>query len=169
MPALAYQGTLPELGADAFLAPTAYVVGRVQAGDDCSFWFGATVRGDTDTVTIGDRVNVQEAATVHTDAGHPVMIGDDVTLGHHAIVHGATIGDLVLVGINASVLSGAVVGSGSIIGAHALVPEGMEIPPDSLVLGVPGKVVREVRAAERTRIERSASGYVQLGAAYRSA
>lgn len=168
MPLINYDGFHPELGSNAYVAPNAYLAGRVRTGDDCSFWFSCTVRGDTDEIVLGHRVNIQEAATVHTEGGHSVAIGDDVTLGHHALVHGARIGNSVLVGINASVLSGATVGSGSIIGAHALVPEGAEIPPNSLVLGIPGKVIREVRPVERDRIAASASNYVKLGAEYGS-
>jgi carbonic anhydrase/acetyltransferase-like protein (isoleucine patch superfamily) len=167
MPIVPYRGELPTLAEDAYLAATAHVVGRVSIGARCSLWYGATVRGDTGSVEIGDDVNVQEGATVHTQTGIVTRIGNRVTLGHHALVHGATIGDDVLIGVNASVLNGATVGSGSIIAAHALVPEGKEIPPGSMVVGVPGKVVRQVSAAERGRILRTAEAYTRLGQEHR--
>ena len=167
MPILPYLDHQPRVADDVFLAPTAYVVGDVTIGPRCSLWFGATVRGDTGSVVLGEAVNVQEAATVHTQDGRATQIGNRVTMGHHALVHAAVVEDDVIVGSNASVLSGARVGRGSIVAAHSLVAEGKEIPPGSLVMGVPGKVIRQVTDAERERIRRNADAYERLGQEYR--
>jgi carbonic anhydrase/acetyltransferase-like protein (isoleucine patch superfamily) len=169
MPIVPHLDDVPVLGQDVYLAPTAYVVGRVRLGDRCSLWYGATVRGDSGTVEIGDEVSIQEAATVHTEDDRLTKIGSRVTMGHHALVHAATVGDDCIIGVNASVLTGASVGSGSIVAAHAVVPEGRVIPPNSLVVGVPGKVIREVSDAERARIQRTKNNYLRLGANYRGA
>ncbi len=132
----------PELrAASAWIAPTATVVGNVHLGEQSSVWFGAVVRGDCESVTIGPRTNVQDLACLHADPGLPCVVGANVTIGHAAIVHGATVEDDCLIGIRATVLNGARVGRGSLIGAAALVTENAVIPPNSLVLGVPGKVV----------------------------
>lgn len=174
MPLVPYRDHLPEVAADVFLTPTAYIVGRVTVGPRCNIWYGATVRGDTGWVTLGEAVNVQENCTIHTQAtsgedGIPAIVGNRVSMGHHALVHGATIEDDVLIGVNASVLSGAKVGRFSIIAAHSLVPEGKEIPPYSLVMGVPGKVIRQVTGAEIARILSTAEHYMLRGQEYRRA
>ena len=168
MPVAPHLGRLPEIDETAYLAPTAYVVGKVRVGARTSIWYGATVRGDTGEVVVGDESSIQEAATVHTEGDRVTRIGNRVTMGHHALVHAAEVGDDCIIGVNASVLTGAKVGSGSIVAAHALVPEGREIPPNSLVVGVPGKVLREVSEAERERIMRTAANYVRLGQEYRT-
>lgn len=158
----------PELQSDsAWIAPTATVVGEVHLGAQSSVWFGAVIRGDCDSVTIGDRTNVQDLACLHADPGFPCRVGSDVTIGHAAIVHGATVEDEVLIGIRATVLNGARIGRGSLIGAAALVTEGAIIPPGSLVMGVPGKVVRQVNASDLERIRRGAAHYVAAADAYR--
>ncbi len=167
MPIVPYRDHLPEVAEDVFLAPTAFVVGRVTVGARCNIWYGATVRGDTGWVTLGEAVSVQENCTIHTQGETATIVGDRVTMGHHALVHAATIEDDVLIGINASVLSGAKVGRFSIIGAHSLVPEGKQIPPNSLVMGVPGTVVRQVTDAEIARITRTAENYMHRGQEYR--
>ena len=167
MPIVPYLDHLPEVAEDVFLAPTAFVVGRVTVGPRCNLWYGATVRGDTGWVTLGEAVSVQESCTVHTQGETETIVGNRVTMGHHALVHAATIEDDVLIGINASVLSGAKVGRFSIIAAHSLVPEGKEIPPYSLVMGVPGKVVRQGTEAEIDRITRTADNYMRRGQEYR--
>jgi carbonic anhydrase/acetyltransferase-like protein (isoleucine patch superfamily) len=167
MPILPYLDHHPRLGEDVFLAATAFVVGRVTIGPRCNLWWGATVRGDSGTVVLGEAVSVQENCTVHTQGETETRIGDRVTMGHHALVHAATIEDDVLIGIGASVLSGARVGRFSIIAAHSLVPEGKEIPPYSLVMGVPGKVVRRVTDQEIERIKRTNAGYLLRGQEYR--
>jgi carbonic anhydrase/acetyltransferase-like protein (isoleucine patch superfamily) len=167
MPIVPYRGPLPQVADDVYLAPTAHVVGRVTIGPRCNLWYGATVRGDTGTVRLGEAVSVQECATVHTMGELATIVGDRVTLGHHALVHAAVVEDDALIGVNASVLTGAKVGSFSIVAAHALVPEGREIPPYSLVVGVPGKVVRQVTEEEIARIKQTNLNYLRLAAEYR--
>ncbi|PKL59724.1 MAG: gamma carbonic anhydrase family protein [Methanomicrobiales archaeon HGW-Methanomicrobiales-4] len=146
----------------AFVAPNSTVIGGVTAGTDTGIWYGAVIRADKDRISIGDRSNIQDNCVVHTSSGHPVTIGSDVSVGHGAILHGCTIQDCVLVGMGAIVLNGAVIGAESIIGAGALVSEGKEIPPRSLVLGVPGKIIRQVSEEEVTGILQNASSYVNL-------
>jgi carbonic anhydrase/acetyltransferase-like protein (isoleucine patch superfamily) len=154
-----FRPELPPYGED-WIAPTATVVGRVKLGPGVGIWFGAVLRGDGEQITVGDNTNIQELCTLHTDPGYPVTIGDGCTIGHRAIVHGATIGNNVLVGMGAIVLNGAKVGDNCLIGAGALVPEGREIPPGSLVVGMPGKVVRPLTEDEIARLKVSAAHYV---------
>lgn len=132
------------IGQSAYIAPNATVLGDVAIGRDSSVWFGAVVKGDTAAIRIGHETNIQDNCVVHADPGLPVCIGNRVSLGHGAVVHGATIEDDVLVGIHACVLNGARVGKGSVIGAGAVVGEGTDVPAASLVFGVPGKVVGPV-------------------------
>lgn len=159
----------PEVAEGAWVAPTATVVGDVTLGEGANVWYGAVLRGDEDEIVIGAGSNVQDGCVLHTDPGHPVHVGAGVTIGHGAIVHGATVHDGVLVGMGATLLNGSVVGSGSVVGAGALVSEGVEVPPHSLVLGVPGKVRRETTEAERAAIARSAPGYVARAERHRTA
>ncbi len=157
----------PELQSpSAWIAPSASVVGEVYLGEQSSVWFGAVIRGDCEAVHIGDQTNVQDLACLHADPGLPCRVGNRVTIGHAAIVHGATVEDDVLIGIRATVLNGAVIGSGSLIGACALVTENAVIPPRSLVLGIPGKVVRTVTEADVERIRRGSIHYVEAAKAY---
>ena len=168
MPIVPYLEHLPRVAEDVFLAPTAFVVGRVTVGAGCNIWYGATVRGDSGWVTLGEAVSVQENCVIHTQEGDiPSIVGNRVTLGHGAVVHAATIEDDVLIGIGASVLTRARIGRFSIIAAHSLVPEGKEIPPYSLVMGVPGKVVRQVTEEEIARITQTSEHYLQRGQLYR--
>lgn len=153
-------------GEDIFIADSARVIGNVQLGDDCSVWFGAVIRGDTDLISIGDRTNIQDNAVVHVDEGVPCTIGKEVVVGHSAIIHGATIGDNCLIGMRATVMNGAKIGKFCVIGAHALVTEGMEIPDYSLVLGMPAKVVKQVPEAMQERIKSGAAHYVKMGKRY---
>lgn len=153
-------------GKEVFIADTARVFGRVKLGDEVSVWFGAVMRGDGDDIIVGNRSNIQENAVVHVDPGFPVHIGNECIIGHGAIVHGAKLANNVLVGIHATVLNGASVGEFSIIGAGALVPEGAVIPPYSLVLGVPGKVVKQISPEQKEKIKRNAETYVALGKVY---
>ena len=152
-----------------FVAPGAVVLGNVAIGEQSSVWFGSVIRGDTEQITIGNRTNVQDLSVIHADPGLPCTIGDGVTLGHGAIVHGATVENDVMIGIRATVLNGATIGNGSIVAAGALVTEGTQIPPDSLVMGVPGKVVRTVSDAQRERIRHAAAHYVTAARVYREA
>jgi carbonic anhydrase/acetyltransferase-like protein (isoleucine patch superfamily) len=156
---LAYKNKYPQLGDKCFVAENAAVIGQVTMGEDCSVWFGAAIRGDSETITIGCRTNIQDNATIHNNEGHPVVIGDDVSIGHNAVVHGATLGDGVLVGMGAVVLDDAVIGQDSLIAAGAVVTKGSIIPPNSLVMGTPGKIVRTLapgvnRENARTYVER---------------
>jgi carbonic anhydrase/acetyltransferase-like protein (isoleucine patch superfamily) len=153
----------------AWLAPNCTVLGDVTIGAESSVWFGAVVRADTDPVRIGRRTNVQDLCLLHADPGFPCTVGDDVTIGHAAIVHGATVADRVMIGMRAVVLNGAQIGEHAVIGAGAVVTEGMVVPPGSLVLGVPGKVRRDVTPEEIQRIEQAARHYVTQSQALRAA
>lgn len=139
---LSFKGAEPKLGERCYLAPGSVTVGDVTMGDDCSVWFGAVIRGDSQSITIGDRVNVQDNVTIHCDGSTPVVIGNDVSIGHNAVVHGATLGDRVLIGMGSVVMDGAVIGAGSTVGAGAVVTKNTVVPPGSEVLGVPAKVVK---------------------------
>jgi len=157
------------VGDRVFIAENATVIGDVTLADDVSIWFGAVVRADRDRITVGTGSNIQDNAVVHTTPNFPVTIGEEVSVGHGAILHGCTIRDRVLVGMGAIVLNGAVIGEGSILGAGAVVTEGKEIPSNSLVLGVPGKAVRETTPEQREGIVRNAREYVKLAGRYRHA
>lgn len=152
----------PETPADGdwFVAADASVIGSVILHAGASVWFQAVARGDNEPIVIGERSNVQDASVLHTDPDYPLTIGRDVTVGHKAMLHGCTIGDSTLVGINSVILNGAVIGRHCVIGAGALIPEGKEIPDGSLVIGAPGRVKREVTEEEIRMIEYSARHYV---------
>jgi carbonic anhydrase/acetyltransferase-like protein (isoleucine patch superfamily) len=169
MPILPYHGVWPTIAPGVFIAPTAVVAGNVTVEAEASIWFGAVIRGDSAAVRIGQRSNVQDNCVIHVDEGHPCVIGVDCTLGHGAVVHGATLGDRVLIGIHASVLNGALVAEDCIVAAGALVAEGKEMPAGSLVMGVPGKVVRPVSEEERTRSLHGVQHYVAYAQIYRTA
>ncbi|GAB5404199.1 MAG: gamma carbonic anhydrase family protein [Aureliella sp.] len=156
----------PQLASDCWIAESASVTGDVEVGSQSSIWFGAVMRGDTDTIRIGSQSNIQDLCCLHGDPGFPCVIGDRVTVGHGAIVHGATIESDCLIGIGAIILNGASVSSGSIVAAGALVPEGKHIPPNSLVMGMPAKVVRETTAEDREKITRGTEHYVALAKEY---
>jgi carbonic anhydrase/acetyltransferase-like protein (isoleucine patch superfamily) len=158
---------LTRLAADAFVAYNAVIVGDVQVAREASIWFGVVARGDVEQVRVGRRSNVQDCAVLHADAGFPCIIGTGVTVGHRAIVHGARIADHVLIGMGATLMNGATVGEYSVVGANALVTAGTEIPPRSLVLGMPGRVVRQVSDEEVALIASSAEHYVINGRTYR--
>jgi carbonic anhydrase/acetyltransferase-like protein (isoleucine patch superfamily) len=162
MPLYALDGVAPELPAGfCFVAPTAVLVGRVIVGEGAGIWFGVVARGDNEPISIGMGSNVQENAVLHTDMGFPLSIGQGCTIGHKAMLHGCTIGDNSLVGMGATVLNGARIGRNCLIGAGALVTEGKVIPDGSLVMGMPGKVVRALSDEEIARLRRSAEGYVE--------
>lgn len=163
----AYRATKLQIDPTAFIAPGAALVGEVTVGRNASIWFNATVRGDMEPITIGAESNVQDACVVHVDRGRPTTIGDRVTLGHGAIVHASTVENDVLVAMKAVILSGCHIGRHSLIGAGAVVPEGTRIPEGSLVLGIPARVVRALRADEIERIHENARAYVELSRAYR--
>jgi carbonic anhydrase/acetyltransferase-like protein (isoleucine patch superfamily) len=153
-------------GKEVFIADTARVIGNINLGDEVSIWFGAVLRGDGDKISIGNRSNIQDNATIHVDPGFPVEIGEECIIGHGAVVHGAKISNNVLIGIHATVLNGAKIGSYSIIAAGALVTEGMVIPPNSLVVGVPGKVIRTIGNDQIEKIKKNSESYVKLSKAY---
>lgn len=153
-------------GNDVWIADTARVFGRVSLGNECSVWFGAVLRGDADSISFGNRSNVQENAVIHVDPGFPVVVGEDCIIGHGAIVHGATLGNNVLVGMHATILNGAVIGNFCIIGANALVTEGMIIPDYSVVLGSPAKDVKSLSEDQIEKVKRNAQAYVDLSKEY---
>ena len=150
--------TLPANG-DYWVAPGAHVIGHVVIGEGVSIWFNCTLRGDNEPLVIGEGSNIQENCVLHTDMGHPLTIGAQCTIGHKAMLHGCTIGDGSLIGMGATVLNGAVIGKGCLIGAGALVTEGKVIPDGSLVMGSPGRVVRELNAEAQAKLLASAAGY----------
>jgi carbonic anhydrase/acetyltransferase-like protein (isoleucine patch superfamily) len=152
----------PDVAETAFVAPGAVLIGRVTIGAEASIWYGAVLRADRDTISVGERSNVQDGCVLHADPGVPLSVGSDVTIGHNATLHGCTVEDLVLIGMGAIVLNGARVGRHSIIAAGAVLPEGQQVPEGVLVAGVPGKVRRDLSAAERAAIERNAATYLGL-------
>lgn len=153
-------GFTPEVDPEAFVAPTAVLLGRVRVGARSSIWYASVLRGDDDWIEVGCDCNVQDGSVLHADEGLPAVLGDRVSLGHRAIVHGARVADDVLIGMNATVLNGAQIGSGSLIAAGAVVRPGMEIPPGSLVTGVPATIRRPVNDRERAMIAHTTRSYV---------
>ncbi len=151
---------LPPAG-EYWIAPGAVVVGDVRLLRGASVWFGAVLRGDNEPIVVGEDSNVQDGSVLHTDPGSPLTLGRGVTVGHQAMLHGCTVGDHSLIGIKATVLNGAVIGRNCLIGAHALIPEGRVIPDGSLVMGAPGRVVRELDADAVRRLEAGARHYVE--------
>lgn len=167
---LPYKAHKPECSEAAFIAPSADVIGDVVVGQDASVWYGAVLRGDVQPIRVGARTNVQEGAVLHGTTGvQPCVVGEDVTIGHRAIVHGCTLERGCLVGMGAIVLDTAVVGEEAIIGAGAIVTSGTVIPPRTLALGAPARVVRELREADLLMLRGSAAHYVELAAEHRSA
>ena len=158
----------PRIDSSCFIATTATVIGDVEVGRESSVWFGAVVRGDVGAIRVGRRTNIQDLCTLHVDADYDLLIGDEVTIGHRAIVHGCHIGDRVLVGMGAIIMNGARVAEECVIGAGAIVTERAAIPPHSLVLGVPGKVVRTLSGEEIRGIRESADVYAKGAALYRT-
>ncbi|MFZ5668931.1 MAG: gamma carbonic anhydrase family protein [Pseudomonadota bacterium] len=163
MTVYALGGQAPRLPAndEYWIAPTASVIGDVILEKNASIWWGAVARGDTDTLTIGQNSNVQDGSVLHADHGMPLIIGANVTVGHMVMLHGCAIGDNSLIGIGAIVLNGARIGRNCLIGAGALIPEGREIPDNSLVMGAPGKVVREIGPEQAQVLTASALHYVE--------
>lgn len=153
-------GVSPTLAEDAWIAPNASVIGDVHMSAGSSIWFGVVIRCDNEPVMIGENSNIQDNTVCHSDPGHPLVIGKGVTVGHNAMLHGCTVGDNSLIGIGATVLNGAVIGKNCLIGAHALITEGKVIPDGSMVMGAPGKVVRELGEAQIKMLEGSAAVYV---------
>ena len=150
----------PQLGENAWVAPNATVIGDVHLGANASIWWNATVRGDNDPIHIGDNSNIQDGSVLHTDEGVPMHIGADVTVGHLVMLHGCTIGDGSLIGIGSVILNRAVIGKGCVVGANTLIPEGKVFPDQVLIVGSPGKVVRELTADEVIHLKHAAAHYV---------
>lgn len=166
MPVYPYKGLHPKIGEGCYIAPTATLIGDVTINDGASVWFGAVLRGDVSPIVIGARTNIQDGTVIHGEAGCPTIIGEDVTVGHSAILHAAIVADRVLVGMGAVLLSRCRVGADTIIGARALVTEETALPGGNLVLGMPAQIRRALTPAERERIVRSAQHYVEHASLY---
>ncbi|MQS34363.1 gamma carbonic anhydrase family protein [Streptomyces katsurahamanus] len=162
-------GKEPDIAPGAFTAPTSVVIGDVTLAEGASAWYHTVLRADCGPIVIGADSNVQDNCTVHVDPGFPVTVGERVTVGHNAVLHGCTVEDDVLIGMGATVLNGAHIGAGSLVAAQALVPQGMRVPPGSLVAGVPAKVRRELTEEERAGIALNATMYLELVKAHREA
>ena len=164
----AYRGVVPKIAASAYIDQSAQVIGDVVVGELSSIWPNVTARGDVNSIRIGDDSNIQDNSVLHCDAGlFPLNIGNRVTVGHLAMLHGCTIEDDCLIGIGAVVLNGAKIGRGSVIAAGAVVPEGAEVPPESMVMGVPAKVKRQLTEEERERFRLNAMHYVEAARIYK--
>ena len=164
---IGFQGIEPVCHDSVFVAEWAMVIGDVEIGEESSVWYHTVIRGDIHRIRIGQRTNVQDHSTLHVTRKDPLNVGNDVTIGHGALVHGCTVEDLCLIGIGAVVLDGAVIGRGSVIGAGAVVAPGTVVPPHSLVLGVPGKVVKDLGPGSADGNRVTAANYVELARAYR--
>lgn len=165
-----YKNTLPSLGKNTWVAPSADVIGDVTCGEECSFWFGSIIRGDVHYIKIGNRVNIQDLSMLHVthytkddkSDGNPTIIGDDVTIGHKVMLHGCTIEDACLIGMGATILDGAIISKESIVGADSLVTKNKVFPPRSLIMGSPAKAVRTLSDEEVKELYESASRYVEF-------
>ena len=168
MPLYRIDDRAPEVAPSAYIAEQATLIGRVVVGERASFWPGASARGDNETIAVGTESNVQEGAVLHADPGFPLTIGERVTVGHQAMLHGCTIGEGSLVGIQAVVMNGAVIGRDCLVGAGAIVTEGKSFPDRSLIIGAPAKLARALSDEEVAGIGRAAASYVERGAHFRS-
>ena len=165
---LALGARRPRIASTAWLAPGTVLAGDVAIGADSSLWYGAVLRGDFSRIVIGERTNLQDGVVVHVDDASPTVVGDDVSVGHRAVLHGCEIGDGALVGMGATVMSGAVVGAGAMVAAGALVTPGKVVPPGVLAAGVPAKVVRDLTDAEKAHLVHNAAHYLELAALLRT-
>ena len=163
MPLYSLDGVSPKLPPEGrfWVAPNASVIGKVALGEDCGVWFGATIRGDNEWINLGARTNVQESCMLHTDMGFPIEVGEDCTIGHHAILHGCVIGAGSLIGMGAIVLNGARIGKGCLVGAGALVTEGKTFPDHSLIVGSPARATRDLDEGTIAKLKWSAAHYVE--------
>ncbi len=170
MPILALDGVSPKLPpiGDFWIAPDAYVIGKVSLGPGVSVWFGSVLRGDNELLEVGDETNIQEHCVFHTDEGLPFKVGRGCTIGHRALLHGCRIGDNCLIGIGATIMNNAVIGDNCLIGAHTLITEGKTIPAGSVVMGSPGKIIRTVSPAEIESFRASAHHYVEAARRFRT-
>lgn len=162
-----YNEHKPEIHESCFIAENATVIGKVKINKNSSIWFGTVLRGDSDCITIGENTNIQDNCIIHVNNGEPTTIGDNVTVGHGAIIHACTVGDNVLIGMGAIVLDGAEIGDNVIIGAGALVPPNKKIPSNSMVMGMPAKVVRELTEEDIAAVSSTTQHYVELAREYR--
>jgi carbonic anhydrase/acetyltransferase-like protein (isoleucine patch superfamily) len=158
----------PVIALSAYVAPNAVVIGKVILAERATVWFGATLRGDNETISIGAGSNVQDCAVMHTDPGFPLTVGDHVSIGHQAMLHGCTVGAGTLIGIQAIVLNGAVIGKGCLVGAGALITERKVFADGSLIIGAPAKAVRQLSTEERENLLKVAANYAERGAYYRN-
>lgn len=165
---LSYKDKKPRIAPDVFIAPTATVIGDVEIGEGASIWYGTVVRGDTSFIRIGRNTNIQDNCTLHTEGNHPLRIGDDVTIGHNAVVHGCTIESRTLIGIGALVLNAAVIKTGSIVAAGSVVRQGQIVAANSLVAGTPAVFKRELAEAEAVHLDRPVRNYLRLAHEHRS-
>jgi carbonic anhydrase/acetyltransferase-like protein (isoleucine patch superfamily) len=161
-------GDSPVVSASAYIAPSATVIGKVILAENSTVWFGATLRGDNEVISIGAHSNVQDSAVLHTDPGFPLNVGARVSIGHQAMMHGCTVGEGSLIGIQSVVLNGAVIGKGCLVGAGALITERKVFADGTLILGAPARAVRELSAEERENLLEVAANYAQRGAYYRA-
>ena len=164
----AYRGVVPKVAASAYIDPSAQVIGDVEIGERSSVWPNVTIRGDVNSIRIGTETNVQDNSVIHVEHdAYPTVLGDRVTIGHSVTLHGCTVEDDCLIGIGAIVLNGARIGKGTVVAAGALVPERMQVPPGSMVMGMPAKVRRELTPEERERFRENAQNYVRYREIYR--
>ncbi|OZI13682.1 gamma carbonic anhydrase family protein [Bacillaceae bacterium SAS-127] len=164
---ISYGGKSPSIDETVFVAPGAHIIGDVTIGKDSSIWFNAVLRGDEDSITIGSKCSIQDNATIHLYEGAPTVIEDEVTVGHNVILHGCKVGKRSIIGMGSTILDHAEIGEECIIGANTLIPQGKKIPPRSLVVGAPGKVIRELNSKDFELIQLSIDSYVQKGKEYR--
>ncbi len=163
-----YRGVMPKIASSAYIDLSAQIIGDVVIGERSSVWLNVSIRGDVNHIRIGDETSIQDNTVLHVDHDvYPCLIGNRVTVGHAAVLHGCVVEDRVLIGIGAIVLNGATIGAGAVVAAGALVPEGMQVPANSLVMGAPAKVRRDVTAAERERFEKNCDNYVRITAIYK--
>jgi carbonic anhydrase/acetyltransferase-like protein (isoleucine patch superfamily) len=160
-------GKSPQVAGSAWVADSAQVMGNVSLDEDTSVWFGAVLRGDTETITVGKGSNIQDGSVLHADYGFPLSLGERVTVGHQVMLHGCTIGDETLIGIGATVLNGAKIGKNCLVGARALITEGKEFPDGSMIFGSPAKVVRSLTPEQIDGLRRSAEHYIENAQRYR--
>lgn len=165
---ITFDGFTPEVDPSAFVAPSAHIIGQATMGPESSAFYGVVVRADTNTITVGAGSNLQDNVVLHADPGFPTSIGENVSVGHGAVVHGCTVEDNCLIGMGATIMNGAVIGAGSLVAGGAVVLEGAIIPPGSLVAGVPAKVRRELTAEEREHVRENAAHYVVLAGKHKA-
>ncbi|MGW1617289.1 gamma carbonic anhydrase family protein [Streptomyces sp. NPDC002285] len=158
---------MPKVDPTTFVAPGATIIGAVTTAAEASIWFGAVLRGDAESISIGAAANIQDNCTIHADPSFPAVIGERVSVGHNAVLHGCTVENDVLIGMSATILNGAQIGAGSLVAAGAVVTQGHRVPPGSLVAGVPAEVKRELTDEERASIRANCEGYLLLARAYR--